>query len=219
MYGVGEAAALLGLRRDRVQSWLDGYTRKGVSYEPVIRERPGGGELVTWGEFVELGYLREYRRAGVSLQHLRPVIQRLRDEFGTPYPLAHARPYVADRQLVLAVQEALDVPNALAIVVRTGQTFGLTEPVGRFLRKVEFAQPDHGPVVRLRPAGHTSPVVMDPLVGFGRPNVAGIATERLWELHDAGEAVVDIAAAYEIEDGLVDQAIAYEEQQRSLTAA
>ena len=51
-------------------------------------------DLVTWGEFVELGYLREYQRKGVPLQRLRPVIDELRREFTTPYPLATARPYI-----------------------------------------------------------------------------------------------------------------------------
>ena len=42
----------------------------------------------------------------------------------------------------------------------------------------------------LRPAGPASPVVIDPLVRFGRPVlVDGVATERLWELFDAGETV------------------------------
>jgi hypothetical protein len=82
-YGMSEAAALLGLRSDRVRAWLDGYSRLGVAYPPVIRVGPTGDDVVTWGEFVELGYLREYRRKGVPLQRLRPVIDELRREFGT----------------------------------------------------------------------------------------------------------------------------------------
>ena len=65
MYGVLEAAGLLGLRSDRVRAWLDGYVREGVVYSPVIRIEHTGDDVVTWGEFVELGYLREYRRKGV----------------------------------------------------------------------------------------------------------------------------------------------------------
>ena len=65
VYGVSEAAGLLGLRSDRARAWLDGYERSGVRYPPVIREEPTGDDIVTWGEFVELGYLREYRRKGV----------------------------------------------------------------------------------------------------------------------------------------------------------
>ena len=58
----------------------------------MIRDVPTGDDIVTWGEFVELGYLREYRRWGVPLQRLRPMIEELRREFATPYPLATARP-------------------------------------------------------------------------------------------------------------------------------
>jgi hypothetical protein len=104
VYGVSEAAGLLGLRPDRARAWLDGYERSGVRYPPVIREEPTGEDLVTWGEFVELGYLREYRRKGVPLQRLRPVIEELRREFETPYPLATAQPYVYGKELVLEVQ-------------------------------------------------------------------------------------------------------------------
>ncbi len=88
VYGVAQAAGLLGLRRDRTRAWLDGYEHHGVRYAPVIRESHTGDDIVTWGEFVELGYLREYRRRGLPLQRLRPVIDELRREFATPYPLA-----------------------------------------------------------------------------------------------------------------------------------
>ena len=65
VYGVTEAAGLLGLRADRTRAWLDGYERRGVRYPPVVRSDATGDDIVTWGEFVELGYLREYRRKGI----------------------------------------------------------------------------------------------------------------------------------------------------------
>jgi len=46
----------------------------------------------------------------------------------------------------------------------------------------------------------------------------GTATERLWELFDAGESVAQIAAGYDMADELVRAAVAYEEQLRSLAA-
>lgn len=218
VYGIGEAAAILGLRRDRAWAWLDGYERAGTRYPPVVRADQTGDEIVTWGEFVELGYLREYRRVGVPLQRLRPVVDELRTELGTPYPLAVARPYVYDKDLVLEVQERAGLPPAIAMVVRTGQTIALASCADRFFKKVEFEPGGAGEAIRLRPAGTTSPVVIDPLVRFGRPTVEGIATERLWELVDAGDAVDEIAEAYEIEPDLVRSAVAYEEQQRTLAA-
>ena len=134
VYGVVEAAGLLGLRSDRVRAWLDGYAREGVRYAPVIRPEPTGDDLVTWGEFVELGYLREYRRKGVPLQRLRPVIDELRRELGTPYPLATAKPFIADKDLVLTLQEKSDLPGPIAIVVRSGQQIILAADAQRFLK-------------------------------------------------------------------------------------
>jgi hypothetical protein len=43
------------------------------------------------GEFVEAGYLREYRDKQVSLQHLRPVIGFMRERLGVQDPLATRR--------------------------------------------------------------------------------------------------------------------------------
>ena len=94
----------------------------------------------------------------------------------------------------------------------------LAEEAQRFLKKVEFELPESGDVRLVRPAGPASPVVIDPLVRFGRPTVRGIATERLWELFDAGESIEQIATGYDIEPELVRAAAAYEEQQRSLAA-
>jgi uncharacterized protein (DUF433 family) len=219
VYGLVEAAGYLGVRSDRVRAWLDGYERAKVPYPPVVRDAHTGSDVVTWGEFVELGYLREYRRKGVSLQRLRPVIEALRREFDTLYPLATARPFLMGQELVLELQEEYDLPSAIAIVVRSGQTVALTPEARRFVRKVEFdAAAVGGAVCRLRPAGPASPVVIDPLVRFGRPSVNGVATERLWELHDAGESVEEIADGYDLAAEAVRAAVAYEEQQRSLAA-
>jgi len=218
VYGVAEAAALLGLRSDRTRAWLDGYQRQGAIYAPVIRVEPTGDDIVTWGQFVELGYLREYRGKEVPLQRLRPVIDALRQAFGTPYPLATARPYIYGKELVLELQEKNDIPQSIAMVISSGQTILLADEARRFFKKVEFDPPEQGDVRRLRPAGAVSPVVIDPLVRFGRPSVEGIATERLWELFDAGESIEEIAEGYEVPVPLVRAAVAYEEQQRSLAA-
>lgn len=48
--------------------------------------------------------------------------------------------------------------------------------------------------------------------------VQGVATERLWELHDAGESVEEIAAGYELSHDMVQIAVAYEEQSRLMAA-
>lgn len=172
---------------------------------------------MTWGEFVELGYLREYRGAKVPLQRLRPIIAALREQYQTLYPLATARPFVHDRELVLTLQEDVNLPRSLAIVVRTSQMVMVAEAANRFFRKVGF-HPEAEVDCRIHPAGKTSPVVIDPLARFGRPSVEGVATGRLWELYDAGESIEEIADAYELDGETIRAAIAYEEQSQSLAA-
>ncbi|MCY7340985.1 MAG: hypothetical protein LH603_03775 [Pseudonocardia sp.] len=63
---MSRAARLLGLRTDALRRWIDGYERAGTTYAPVIREERSGSDTVTWGEFVEAGYLREYPAKQVS---------------------------------------------------------------------------------------------------------------------------------------------------------
>ncbi|HUF14806.1 MAG TPA: hypothetical protein VMQ46_02845 [Acidimicrobiia bacterium] len=112
LYTIGEAARLLRVPASTLRWWLEGRDH----YPPVIRMEATGASTVTWGEFVEAGFLREYRKAR-SLQLLRPVIDTLREEFDAPYPLAHFKPFVGPGlQLTLEAQRTADLPDDLAIV-------------------------------------------------------------------------------------------------------
>lgn len=211
LYDLGEAARLLELPTGKVRRWLDGYSRGGVTYPPVIRSEPDGIDVVTWGEFVELGYLREYRDAGVPLQTLRPFIARLRDEFDIPYPLAHEGVYLAERrQLVLEVQRKSEVAPALYMVADSTKKDGqlvLARPVEAFLRRVEF---DHGAAARWRPHGQGTPVVVDPGQSFGIPTVRGVRTEVIAEAFAAGESVESLVDDFDLTTDEVQAALRWE---------
>jgi uncharacterized protein (DUF433 family) len=212
LYGVGQAAALLGVRSPAtLRRWLDGYTRDGRLYRPVIRAEPTGDDVLTWGEFVEARYLAGLRADGASLQLLRQVVDALRAEYGQ-YPLANARPFMDGRDVVRRVQERLGVPRRLQlVVVRNGQT--KLSPVAQdFVDHVEYAQDDLA--AALRPAGPRSPVVIDPTRGFGMPSIEGrnIRTEILAELSVAGESNEAIADAYDLTTDQVEAALRFELQ-------
>ena len=103
MYTEAAAARLLRVAPSTLHWWLEGRPPR---YRPVIRVEPTGSRNVTWAEFVEAGLLRSYRRDhDVPLKELRDFIDRLRDEFQVPYPLADRRPYVGPgRQLLIDLQ-------------------------------------------------------------------------------------------------------------------
>lgn len=210
VYGMAEAARLLGLRSPTtLRNWIDGYRH----HPPVIRAARTGSDLVTWGEFVEAGYLAEYRHQHkIPLQRLRPAIIRLREVLGVPYPLAHSAPYleVANRELVLRVQDEAGLSGRAAplIVIRNGQMV-LAEPARSFVEKVDFSD-SNGIVERLYPLDKRHAVVMDPSVSSGAPVVRGVRTDNLYELFQAGEPVDSIAAAYDLEPLEVEYAIRFE---------
>lgn len=216
-YSVAEAAHLLRLRPDKVRRWLEGYNRAGKFYEPVIRPESTGSDAVTWGEFIELGYLREFRGARVSLQTLRPFIMMLREEFGVPYPLAHEDTFLGGRRdVVLRIQRSAALDESLFMVIARrgrGQLVipstepPLSEPVHHFLRRVEF---DGHVARRWLPFGEQSCVVVDPEQTFGIPTIRGIRTEILADAFDAGESIEDLAGGYGLEKEEVEEAIRYE---------
>ena len=61
-YGMGQVDRLLGLSRGTAFRWIDGCERRGRRYEPLVRVTATGSETVTWGEFVEVRLVSEYRR-------------------------------------------------------------------------------------------------------------------------------------------------------------
>ncbi|MDP9409577.1 MAG: DUF433 domain-containing protein [Actinomycetota bacterium] len=208
-----EAARQLRIPSSTLTYWLEGGTRKGKSYQPVLREQATGSADVTWGEVVEARYLRAYRqRHDISMQRLRPFISELRDVLGVPYPLAHAKPYVGPGQrLLLEVQERTHLPEELRAVyeVTTGQLI-LAHPASDFFQRVDFSEGENGEAVQMFPAGRRSPVVMRPTISSAAATVRGIRTEVIAELADARVPVEDIAQDFGISVDYVKAALSYE---------
>lgn len=223
VYGLGQVNHLLGLPGGTARRWIDGYTRGGKSYPPVIREESTGHDTVTWGEFVETRLLSEYRGAGVPLIRMRPAIEKLREELNTKYPLASAKTWlqVEGRELVKRVQEEVGLDRHLAlVVVRTGQKVLWTKPADDFRQSLEWTgEGERAQPHLLRPARGIQEVVVDPTHGFGEPVVRsdgnltrGVRTEIIAELFRAGDPPEMIAELYELPKRVVDAAVRYELQ-------
>lgn len=215
LYSVAEAADLLGVAVTTLRWWLEGGKRQGRLYEPVIRESATGSTTVTWGEFVEAGYLREYRRVHhVPLQQVRAFIDALRNAHQIPYPLAHFKPFVGEGQhLMLQLQQDLELPVELwAVVSVPGGQALLTAPAESFLSRVDFSPEGDQWAERLFPAGRKSLVVIDPQRSSGIPTIKGIRTEALAELVDAGEPAEAVADMFGVPVNLVKAAVSFEWQ-------
>lgn len=189
-YSLSEASAFLQVHPSTLRWWLEGGKSGGKSYPPVLREEPIGASEMTWYEFMEAGWLREYRRH-LNLRRLRPLISSLREQFQVLHPLATVQPFVVgSRDLVYKFQEELDIPQELWIVVGSGQLV-LKEESDAFFKRVHF-NPSTGAFqayVLMQPdePETDAPVMLDPGRAFGIPTIRGIRAEIISELYEAGE--------------------------------
>jgi uncharacterized protein (DUF433 family) len=215
IYTEAEAARLLRVPQGTLHYWLEGGSRRGRSYPPVIRVEPRNVRIVSWAEFVEAGLLAQYRRTHkVPMAELRDFIDRLRAELGVPYPLADRRPFITNRQLVLEAQEAAGLDSDYSLVAWASGQLVLTGPSDDFVQRVQWD--DAGFANGWRPHDdRRSPVLIDPSIRFGRPSIHGISTEALWEHEDAGEPVEAIAEAFDLTLRDVRWALAYENALRA----
>lgn len=214
IYSYAEAARLLQLPAQTLRRWMEGAKRAGKDYPPVIRAEPLGVDYLTWGEFVEAGLLLGYRQKHVSLQKMRPFIERMRVEQGIPYPLAHFKPLIDKKELVYELQQQTLLDPRLYLVRAEGDQMLLAPPVQEYLDRVDFDPA--GVVSRLRPSGRLSPVVIDPEVSFGIPQIKGVRTELVAESVAGGETEEQAALSWGLGLSEVRAALAWE---RSLKKA
>ena len=134
------AAWFLQVHPSTLHYWLEGGERRGKLYPPVVRAEPTGRRQVTWGEFVELGLLRLYRKDHkVPMPELRATIEILREELGVSYPLAHSLPFVGEgRHLLQRAQEDAKLPAEFCLVAIASKQLVLTPPSQAFFDRVEW---------------------------------------------------------------------------------
>ncbi|MGH2915843.1 MAG: DUF433 domain-containing protein [Solirubrobacteraceae bacterium] len=210
IFSEAEAARLLRVAQGTLNYWLNGGKRRGRTYAPIIRPEPSEDRVVPWAEFVEVGLLRQYRRAlQVPMVEVRLFVDELRNRLGIPYPLAHAHPFVGEGKRLLreAQEHAALAPEFCLIAEAQGQLV-LTPASEAFYRRVTWA----GDVAAAwRPADNPdSPVRIDPETRFGRPSIRGISTEALWEQAESGASLEEIADDFDLELADVRWAVSYE---------
>lgn len=210
IYQMAQVDRILALSGGTAKRWIDGYSRVGRRFPPVVRPETTGDDAVTWGEFAETRLLAEYRESGIPMVRMRPAVEKLRERFNRLYPLAYAHPWLDSdgRELVMRVQEEVRLERRLQfVVVRNGQ-ISLNLPVDRFVSSADFGE--GGEVRRINPYPDLNRVWLDPLRQFGEPTVRSVPTAVLAEQFRAGDPIAQLAEIYELSDDWVEQAIRYE---------
>lgn len=201
LYSLGEAARLLKTPRRTLARWVQGYVQElrggAMHYAPVI-ERDDEGSL-TFGDLVELMYVRGFRTGGVPLSEIRDVSAKYRQVWDTAYPLATKRFATDGRNLL--IREGADWAHAL-----NGQRKAFFDDIGSQLVHVGDLTSEW------RPLGKDKAVVLHPNRSFGKPieDTSGAHTFLLFQAVEGGATAEEVAWWYGTKAKGVREAVQYE---------
>ena len=212
-YTVSEAAHYLYVPVATLRSWVVGRmypVSVGERYfEPLVTVPEGKPRLLSFTNLVEAHVLAAIRRKhGVTLPNVRSAIDHLRSQYGIDHPLADAR-FKTD-----GLSLFIEILDQLVNVSMRGQT-AIREIMEAHLERVEHDEKGLAarlfPFTRYGAAKVPQPrtVMIDPRIAFGRPVLTGtgIPTAVLADRYKAGESMKDLAADYECERDLIEEAI------------
>jgi uncharacterized protein (DUF433 family) len=214
-YTVADAAKYLYVPPATLRSWFVGrtYPRKdggAGSFKPLLAPagQPGGAAL-SFFNLVEAHVLRALRTEhGIALREVRAALDFAENELKIP------RVLLSDALLTGAGEVFLEHYGNLVSLSRSGQ-LAIRRTLELYLRRVD--RDDRHIPLRLRPfltapRGGGDTIVIDPLVSFGRPVVAGsgITTRTLVQRVDAGETVEHLVREYGLTAEEIGDAIMFE---------
>lgn len=199
LYTVAEAARFLGVPPTSFGNWARGYRVTFRSRKPVV-----GRPIVTSFEaarhypsipFVGLAegfVVLAFRKAGVSLQHIRKAVAVLEREVGIEHALASQRLFTDGASVLYDYAEDEHDEELLTHVVTQQRV--LADVIREYLRLITYGS-DGWPEKLVSPATSRPVVVADPERSFGQPIFirGGVRVEDVFDRWRAGESLAEVA--------------------------
>ena len=209
-YRIGEAASYAHVSPQTVAAWhrarLDG--RKAMLKE---KEKQAG---LSFLQLIELAVVARMRKAGLKVSE----ISRARDWFtrstGLEYPFARLR-FKTDGAEILQDDEGplRDGDVEKLISANHGGQYVWRDLLSQRLEEFNYDE-DTGEVSFWKVAGTDKPILIDPKVAFGAPQVRGVKTGILKAHWLSGEEIDELMDDFDLSDGEVIDALVFEGVQR-----
>ncbi|HEY4025322.1 MAG TPA: DUF433 domain-containing protein [Candidatus Dormibacteraeota bacterium] len=208
-----EAAGWLGVPASTFQGWAHGYER-AVAGRPATVGRPIVLSLPTRGREPSIPFLglaeglvlSAFRKAGVSLQRIRPALERLDKEVGLEHALASDRLYTDGADVLYDYGTSVDQNLVTELVVVRNQQRVFTPIVRDYLRRITYDSDHWAERIEL-PGYEHARVIVDLDRAFGRPFLdrTGVRTEDVVDRWLAGDSIAELAGDFgltglEVED-------------------
>ena len=216
LYSVADAAKLLKAPPRNLRRWLDGYDYKNKKNDEVRHVpplwRPDIPKIdddieVSFRDLIELRFVRAFLEKGIGLKAVRNCMDYAQQCIQTDRPFSSGRFRTDGRTIFLESLEAAGEPKLL----------DLKEKQYVFKQVVEQSFKDldlEGDIVtRWRPFRGKDSIVVDPTRSFGQPvaSASGVPTIVLAEAVKAEGSLSRVAAMYEVQKSVVQDAVRFHE--------
>ena len=194
------ASVHLGIPSNTIKQWI--AARGG---QPVMHSVPPPtphGPRLPFIALAEAQILRELRRAGLTMQHIKAGVERLRRLTGEEYVLA-MNTIATDGGELLYNAATRVAPEWVS--ARDGQQ-AFRQVIEAVMKFVSYADDGFANRMTLRPY-EGADIIVDPRFGFGQPVFAAskVPVETIADLfYGGGESVEDIADEYGLKTGEVE---------------
>jgi hypothetical protein len=191
-YIIADASRLSKVAPWTATRWLRGYEysyfvdrgtelRRG-QMPPVVQRKPiPGRTYASFLELIDLVFVKKFLEQGVSLQKLRKAL----DEVSRARGEVH---FVHEVFFTEGSNVYWEDSGETIIKLVSGGQMAFRRIVEDLYARIEFDSPSKLPR-RYFPLGKGAPIVVDALVGFGRPTILGrgVATANVYDLYLAEE--------------------------------
>jgi uncharacterized protein (DUF433 family)/DNA-binding transcriptional MerR regulator len=215
LYTVPEAARLLRVPARKLRRWAEGYTfADGRFSEPLFqRDYPelAARRILTFQDLIELSLVSQFRQKGVSMPAIRAAAKWAAEQFRTNHPFAVKRFHTDGKRLFAEGEIPVNGKGGRERLYRELPTYQyVLDLAEEFFQKLDY---EDDQVRHYWPLGKHRPVVLDPARAFGQPidPDSGVPTRVLYEMHQAGQSVEEIADWFRVTPDAVRAAVEFEQ--------
>jgi uncharacterized protein (DUF433 family) len=207
LYTSDEAARFLGVHPSTFATWARGYSRGDTRAEAIVTtvDASPNQPAIPFVGLVEGLVAASFRRAGVSMQHVRKSLKAIEDHLGLEHALASRRLYTDGAEILYDYAQEHEEQQLLAVVVSGQRIF--SDLVQQYLQRIHYAADGWAERLYL-PITQRPLVLVDPRYSFGRPLLPdGAPFEEVLNRFRAGEPVHSLASDFELKVGDVEDVI------------